>query len=121
MEGWTFVPAGSIISGDIALYDGDNNNRKSPFYDSSSATADFVYIAEDCNIWTEWGGFLWTPEKVNANEITGKINKKLGEFPKVRLFAYDGTSLNPAKNCVIYTSDVNVDEITSKLNEFATK
>jgi len=115
METWVFVKAGSLVSADVALYDGDNNNEKSPFYDNEESTADFVYFEADCHIWLEWGGTVFQPEDVNADMIAQFMNKKLVKYPTIRYFSYDGVITSEP---VIFTVSVDATQAADATNNF---
>jgi len=114
---WLFVKAGSVVSADVAIFQGDNNSLKTPLYDNAERTADFVYFATDAHIWIEWGGTVWTPEEVTASTISKFINKKLGDYPIVRFFAYDGSAIVKA-DIVIYTDKVDPNIVATAINNF---
>jgi len=84
-KSWFLAPAGTLISGDVAIFENDNNSQKIPIYDSKDNTADVIYLTEDSYIWTEWG--CYTIEGATANDVAKLVNNKLDNgFTTVRLF-----------------------------------
>ncbi|MDD2483268.1 MAG: hypothetical protein PHE71_03320 [Candidatus Shapirobacteria bacterium] len=85
-KSWFLAKAGTLISGDVAIFDNDNNSKKTPAYDSKESTADVIYLTSDTYIWTEWG--CYTIENATANDVATLINDKLtnGNFKAVRFF-----------------------------------
>ena len=75
-----------MISGDVSVFDNDNNSKKTPVYDSKESTADVIYLTSDVYIWTEWG--CHTIENASAQDVANIINDKLtnGNFTSVRYF-----------------------------------
>jgi len=83
-KSWFLAKTGSVISGDVAIFDGDNNSRKRPLYDSKERTADILVLAHDTYIWTEWGCYyIETPTK---EDVVALINDKISEGMTVRYF-----------------------------------
>jgi len=81
---WQHIKAGTVISGDIAIFDGDNNNHMTIINDGASKTADIVRVNQDMNIWFEYGGYAIP--NATEDEIRNLITDKLGEFSEVRYF-----------------------------------
>ena len=87
-KSWFIAEPGSMISGDVSIFDGDNNSRKIPVYDSDAGTADIIIIGGDTPvyIWTEWGCHYWAApaDQDLANQIE---NKLVDGFTTVRVFS----------------------------------
>ena len=85
-KSWFLAKAGTLISGDVAIFDNDNNSKKTPVYDSKESTADVIYLTSDVYIWAEWGCHII--ENANAQDVANIINDKLtnGNFKTVRFF-----------------------------------
>ncbi|MDD4136172.1 MAG: hypothetical protein PHN66_03825 [Candidatus Shapirobacteria bacterium] len=109
-KSWFVAKAGTAISGDICIYDGDNNSRKIPIYDSAENTADILYLNSDTYVWTEWG--CYTIENADAQDITTLINDKLtnGNFKTVRYF--NGYSKLGTNTPTIINSKIDAANIT---------
>ena len=95
-KSWFIAKKGSMISGDVAIFDNDNNSRKLPIYDGASETTDIVIVGQDgLYIWTEWGCHYW--ESPTQQDISDEIANKLSEgFTSVRKF--DGLTRQNHKN-----------------------
>lgn len=83
-KSWFLAKKGSVISGDVCIYDGDNNSRKRPLYDSKEKTADILVLAHDTYIWTEWGCYYI--EVPTQEDVVALINDKISEGMTVRYF-----------------------------------
>lgn len=85
-KSWFLAKAGTLISGDVAIFDNDNNSQKTPVYDSAESTADIIYLTQDTYIWTEWGCHVI--ENATAQDVANIVNDKLtnGGFTEVRFF-----------------------------------
>lgn len=84
-KSWFLAKAGTLISGDVCIFENDNNSQKIPVYDSKEGTADVIYLTSDTYIWTEWG--CYTIENANAQDVAALINNKLdNHFNSVRYF-----------------------------------
>lgn len=87
-KSWFLAEPGSMISGDIAIFDGDNNSRKISIYDSDAGTADIIIIGGNTPvyIWAEWGCHYWA---VPADQdLANQIENKLADgFTTVRVFS----------------------------------
>jgi len=84
METWKLVPAGTLISGDVAIWDGDNNNLKIPVYDNLEETADIIFTTEATYLWFEWGAYV--VEEATEGDIETLINQKIELGYTVRYF-----------------------------------
>lgn len=109
-KSWFLAKAGTLISGDVCVFDNDNNSRKIPIYDSQESTADVIYLTSDCYIWTEWGCYVI--ENANANDVSTLINDKLvsGNFTSIRYF--NGFNKLGTNTPVIINSKIDVASIT---------
>lgn len=109
-KSWFLAKAGTLISGDVAIFDNDNNSKKTPVYDSKEGTADIIYLTSDTYIWTEWG--CYTIENANAQDVAALINDKLtnGNFTSVRYF--NGYSKLGTNVPVIINSKIDASSIT---------
>ena len=84
-KSWFLAKAGTLISGDVCIFENDNNSQKIPIYDSKEGTADVIYLTSDTYIWTEWG--CYTIENANTQDVAALINNKLNNnFTSVRYF-----------------------------------
>ena len=87
-KSWFLAKAGTLVSGDVAIFDNDNNSKKTPVYDSKESTADVIYLTSDTYVWTEWG--CYTIENATVNDVAALINDKLnnasGNFRTIRFF-----------------------------------
>ncbi|HNY04786.1 MAG TPA: hypothetical protein PKI92_03465 [Candidatus Woesebacteria bacterium] len=85
-KSWFIAKKGSLISGDVAIFDNDNNSRKLPVYDNKSETSDIIVVGQDgLYIWTEWGCHYW--ESPTQQDISGEITHKFSEgFTSIRKF-----------------------------------
>lgn len=116
MESWYLIKAGSIISGDVAIADIDNNNKKWPLlYDNKEVTADIVLFSHDTYVWLEWGGFLLSSEELSSRYLVGLINKKLTEFSTVRFLVWDG---NQVIETIAFQGSVTENIFLEETNEF---
>ena len=109
-KSWFLAKAGTLISGDVAIFDNDNNSKKTPVYDSKEGTADVIYLTSDTYIWAEWG--CHSIEEANAQDVTTLINDKLtnGNFKTVRFF--NGYSKLGTNTPTIISSKIDVTNIT---------
>ena len=109
-KSWFLAKAGTLISGDVAIFDNDNNSKKTPVYDSKENTADVIYLTSDTYIWTEWGCHFI--EDANAQDVTNIINDKLthGNFTSIRYF--NGYSKLGTNTPTIISSQINASSIT---------
>jgi hypothetical protein len=109
-KSWFLAKAGTLISGDVAIFDNDNNSKKTPIYDSKEGTADVIYLTSDTYIWTEWG--CYTIENANAQDVAAIINDKLtnGNFTSIRYF--NGYSKLGTNVPVIINSKIDATSIT---------
>jgi hypothetical protein len=109
-KSWFLAKSGTLISGDVAIFDNDNNSKKTPVYDSKEGTADVIYLTSDTYIWTEWG--CYTIENANAQDVTTLINDKLtnGNFTSIRFF--NGYSKLGNNNPTAISNKVDASSIT---------
>jgi len=109
-KSWFLAKAGTLVSGDIAIFDNDNNSKKTPVYDSKESTADVIYLTSDTYIWTEWG--CYTIENADAQDVTTLINDKLtnGNFNSVRYF--NGFNKLGTNTPTIISSKIDATSIT---------
>ena len=109
-KSWFLAKAGTVISGDVCIFDNDNNSKKTPVYDSQEGTADVIYLTSDTYIWTEWG--CYTIENANAQDVTTLINDKLtnGNFNSVRYF--NGFNKLGTNTPTIISSKIDATSIT---------
>jgi hypothetical protein len=116
MESWYLIKAGSIISGDVAIADIDNNNKKWPLlYDNKEVTADIVLFSHDTYVWLEWGGYLLKVEELSSGYLTGLVNKKLTEFTTVRFLVWDG---NQVKDTIVFEGEVKESGFLEKTKDY---
>lgn len=118
-KSWFLAKAGTVISGDVCIFDNDNNSKKTPVYDSKEGTADVIYLTSDTYIWTEWG--CYTIENANAQDVTTLINDKLtnGNFNSVRYF--NGFSKLGTNTPTIISSKIDATSITLPAAATSTK
>jgi len=109
-KSWFLAKAGTLISGDVAIFDNDNNSKKTPVYDSKEGTADVIYLTSDTYIWTEWG--CYTIEDANAQDVANIINNKFtdGNFTSIRYF--NGYSKLGTNTPTIISSQIDASSIT---------
>lgn len=109
-KSWFLAKAGTAISGDVCIFDNDNNSKKTPVYDSQEGTADVIYLTSDTYIWTEWG--CYTIENANTQDVTTLINDKLtnGNFNSVRYF--NGFNKLGTNTPTIISSKIDASSIT---------
>lgn len=109
-KSWFLAKAGTAVSGDVCIFDNDNNSKKTPIYDSAENTADILYLNSDTYVWTEWG--CYTIENADAQDIATLINDKLtnGNFKTVRYF--NGYSKLGTNTPTIINSKIDAASIT---------
>jgi len=101
-KSWFIAKKGSMISGDVAIFDNDNNSKKTPIYDNMENTADVIILGDTVYIWTEWGCHYW--ENPTQSDIDGAVSDRLSEgFATVRFFD-DLTKTNYKTPTALYTA-----------------
>jgi len=84
---WMYIPAGSIVSADISIYNGDNHNEMIIINDGLASTADMIYFKEGMNVWFQYGGYI-IPTNATEEEISDLIISKLNlNVPTIRYFS----------------------------------
>lgn len=114
-KSWFIAKAGTVVSGDIAIFDNDNNSKKTPVYDSKEGTADIVYFTKDTYVWTEWGCYV--VENATTDQIVNLINDKLGDYTVRYFYNYQKLGTN---NFATYTSAVTADIVKNAASSAAT-
>lgn len=109
-KSWFLAKSGTLISGDVAIFDNDNNSKKTPVYDSQESTADIIYLTSDTYVWAEWG--CHEIEIADAKDVATLINDKLtnGNFKTVRYF--NGFNKLGTNTPTLITSKIDASAIT---------